>query len=250
MGARRAGRPCGAAAAAACRTGRCSPWMTSTGTVDRVELVEAARLRAAGAARRLQREREAEHADRARRRGGAAGDARARRAAAGDEPQPAQLAAAQALDDRGPGRVELAPRAQASGGRPRGRAARPARRVKPARSRRPSPRRDRAPTRRRRRRARARARPPASSTRCTCARAGPCGVSISTIFGAATPGASQLEGKPGPGQQLELLERERGRSPRNERGHDRRAAVVGSAAGASARRSGARRPTAAARSAR
>ena len=59
------------------------------------------------AGRRLQREREAEHADRTGRRRGAARHARARRAAADDEPQPLQLACAQLVDHVDPGGVEL-----------------------------------------------------------------------------------------------------------------------------------------------
>ena len=63
---------------------------------------------------RADREGEAEHAGGAGLRRGAAGHARARRAPAGHDRQAAQRPAAQVLDDRGPGRVEL--------GRRRGRA--------------------------------------------------------------------------------------------------------------------------------
>ena len=71
-----------------------------------IELWQAARRRLR-ATRRLQRERQAEDTDRAGRLCCAAGDARARGAAAGDERQPAELAGAQVLDDGRPGRVEL-----------------------------------------------------------------------------------------------------------------------------------------------
>ena len=87
--------------------GSLSPWTTSTGTVTASSSGSAS---ARGAPGRVQREREAQDADRAGRGRGAAGDPGAGRAAADDERQPAQLAAAQLLDDRGPGRVELARR--------------------------------------------------------------------------------------------------------------------------------------------
>ena len=78
---------------------------------DRVELGQSRLLRAA---RRMDREGEAEHAGGAGLRRGAAGHARARRAPAGHERQVGQRPATQVLDDRDPGRVEL--------GRRRGRA--------------------------------------------------------------------------------------------------------------------------------
>jgi hypothetical protein len=74
------------------------------GHVHRVELVEPAPL---GAARRVNRKREAEHGCRAGRLGGAAGDAGAGRAAAGDESQTRELVAAQMLEHCRPGGVEL-----------------------------------------------------------------------------------------------------------------------------------------------
>jgi hypothetical protein len=77
----------------------------------RVELGETARRRlSSGAARRLEREREAKDADRADRLGGSAGHARPERPASHDERQPRQLLPAQALDNGGPRRVELARR--------------------------------------------------------------------------------------------------------------------------------------------
>ena len=85
-----------------------SPCTISTGTSALSSSAEPARRRRGPlAARRLQREGQAEHADGAGRRGGAAGDAGARRAAAGDERQTRELARAQVLDDRDPRRVEL-----------------------------------------------------------------------------------------------------------------------------------------------
>ena len=75
---------------------------------DGVELGQAALLRPARGGG--SGEREAEHADRAGRRSGAAGDARAGGAAAGDERQAAELARAELLDDRRPRGVELAGR--------------------------------------------------------------------------------------------------------------------------------------------
>ena len=57
---------------------------------------------------RPQREREAEHTRRPDRRRRAARDARARRATAGDEREACERARAELLDDRDPGRVELA----------------------------------------------------------------------------------------------------------------------------------------------
>ena len=72
---------------------------------DRVELRQPARR--VGAARRVQREREAQHGARAGRAGGPACDAGPRRSPADDERQPAQLVRAQRLHDGDPGRVEL-----------------------------------------------------------------------------------------------------------------------------------------------
>ena len=74
------------------------------GDFDTVELVEPALLRLP---RRVLREREAEHAGRARRRGGTARHPCARRAAAGDQREPGQLGRPEMLDDREPGGVEL-----------------------------------------------------------------------------------------------------------------------------------------------
>jgi len=72
------------------------------------ELCQAARRRLAPCtARRLEREGQAEDADRADRFCGAAGDAGAKRPAADDERQPLQLALPQPIDDGRPGRVEL-----------------------------------------------------------------------------------------------------------------------------------------------
>ena len=81
------------------------PWTTSVGTVTASS--SGRRLGAESIDRRLQREGEAEHAGRARRRGGAAGDAGSRRPAADDERQPEELARDEVLDDRRPRRVEL-----------------------------------------------------------------------------------------------------------------------------------------------
>jgi 5'-3' exonuclease len=77
--------------------------------LDVVELVQATLGgRGPGAARRLQRERKAEHRHGTGFLRGPAGHARAQRAAADDQRQPAQLPAAEVIDDRRPGDVELA----------------------------------------------------------------------------------------------------------------------------------------------
>ena len=60
-----------------------------------------------GTPRRLQREREAQHTHGADRLGRPAGDARSRRATAGDERQTRERARAKLLDDLDPGSVEL-----------------------------------------------------------------------------------------------------------------------------------------------
>jgi hypothetical protein len=74
-----------------------------------VELREPARcLRAGPAARRLEREREAEHGDGSRRLCSAAGNPGTERAAANDARKPAELAGRELLHDRSPGGVELA----------------------------------------------------------------------------------------------------------------------------------------------
>jgi hypothetical protein len=78
-----------------------------------VQLVQAARCRRRSRpARRLERERQAEHRDGASRFRGAARNPRAERPAADDERQPSQLTFArdQMLDHRRPGSVELASR--------------------------------------------------------------------------------------------------------------------------------------------
>ena len=82
-----------------------SPWTTSTGTATASS--SSSRLGAGAApARRLQREREADDARRARRRGRAAGHAGPRGPPAHQQ-RPAQAHdGAQVLDDRGPGGVE------------------------------------------------------------------------------------------------------------------------------------------------
>ena len=65
------------------------------------------RRRAAGPARRLQRECETKHPDRARRRRCAASNARAGGPPAGEERQAVQLAREQVVDHRGPRSIEL-----------------------------------------------------------------------------------------------------------------------------------------------
>src|SRR5205814_1297644 len=72
----------------------------------RLEFGEAALRRLTAAARWLEREREAEHADGARRFRGAACDAAAHRTTADDERQVSQVARAQVIDDRNPRGVE------------------------------------------------------------------------------------------------------------------------------------------------
>jgi hypothetical protein len=72
-----------------------------------VELVLAGHRRLARPRRRLERKRQAEHRHRARVGGGAAGDPPTQRSAADDEWQAGKLGAAQALDHREPGRVEV-----------------------------------------------------------------------------------------------------------------------------------------------
>ena len=174
-------RPCAASTAAASRTDRRAPWTTSVGTRDRVELGQPARRgRPSG---RPEREREAEDADGAGRAGGAAGDARARGAAADDQRQPVQRAGAQLFDDGDPRRVELRRRRRRASPRDaigllderdgdaggvRGR-----RRGDEVRRRRPLPR------RRARARARRAARRPDAGGRSPC----PCGVSSSSMCG-------------------------------------------------------------------
>jgi DNA-binding MarR family transcriptional regulator len=79
----------------------------------RIQLVETVLRRGpAGPARRLEREREAEHRDRARLLDGAARYARAQGPAADDERQPAQLALAEVVEHGDPGRVELTRRSR------------------------------------------------------------------------------------------------------------------------------------------
>src|SRR5438876_7735240 len=75
---------------------------------DRVELGQAARRRRA--TRRLQREREAEHGDGARRLDGAAGHPRAGRAPAHEERHAAESSRAEMLADGDPGGVQRAGR--------------------------------------------------------------------------------------------------------------------------------------------
>ena len=81
-----------------------SPWTTSTGTETASSSERRDFLRPPG---RMNREREAEHGAGAGGLGGAAGHARARRAATGDERQAGECVGAQVLDDRQPRRVEL-----------------------------------------------------------------------------------------------------------------------------------------------
>jgi hypothetical protein len=75
----------------------------------RVELGQAAQPRIrAGAPRRLKREGEAKHSDRAGLLGGPARNTCARGSTACDERQSAQFSVAQVVDDRDPGNIELA----------------------------------------------------------------------------------------------------------------------------------------------
>ena len=178
-----------------------SPWTTSTGTATASS--SSSRLGAgARPARRLQREREAEDAGRARRRGRAAGDARARGAPAATQRRPPSAAGAQVLDDRGPGGVELRRRARRA-------APRDAVGLLDERHGHPGGLRGR----RRGDQVRAATPPPAPwpstshavapGTACTWARAGPDGVSISTGVKRGGPGrGSRARGRrrraPGP----------------------------------------------------
>ena len=147
----------------------------------RLELGQPARRRLRSrAARRLQREGEAEHADRAGRLGRAAGHARARRAAADDQRQSARSPARRCSTTA----IQAASSWRAGRGAPAGDAVglldeHDADRL--ARARRPPPPRGRARSRRRPRRGRGRARPAGASAARRCARAGPCGVSISIV---------------------------------------------------------------------